>query len=115
MANKFQIWLMNQGYYRKEGSLVWWKADKRVDGSILAKKLDEWKSLEKIQHSTTNEANHVLAACKNAVQCSERMPTKAGFYKTNIGVCYLEEVLKGLGLKAGLSWQFGMTPEWWEE
>jgi hypothetical protein len=47
MANEFQIWLMNQGYYRKEGSLVWWKDDKIVDGAELRRKLNEWEALAK--------------------------------------------------------------------
>ena len=45
MANDFQKWLMNQGYYRKEGSLLWWKDDNIVNGAELSKKLNEWKAL----------------------------------------------------------------------
>jgi len=73
------------------------------------------KAETSINHENGNDANRLLAARKNAVLCAERMPTKAGYYRTNIGLLFLEEVPKGLGLKAGLSWQFGMTPEWWEE
>jgi len=47
MTNDFQIWLVNEGYYRKEGSLLWWKDDKIVNGSELYKKLNEWKVLTK--------------------------------------------------------------------
>ena len=47
MANDFQKWLMNQGYYRKEGSLLWWKDDNIVNGAELSKKLNEWKALKK--------------------------------------------------------------------
>jgi len=43
--NKFQSWLISQGYYRKEGSLVWWKSDKIVDGKELSAKLAEFNSL----------------------------------------------------------------------
>lgn len=46
-ANEFQIWLMSQGYYRKKGSLLWWKDDKIVGGAELSKKLNEWKALAK--------------------------------------------------------------------
>ncbi len=44
MANEFQIWLTNQGYYRKDKSLVWWKDGKIVDGAELSRKLNEWKA-----------------------------------------------------------------------
>lgn len=47
------------------------------------------------------------------VLCSERIPIKEGYYKTSMGIQYLEDAPQGLGIKAGLSWQFGMTPEWW--
>jgi hypothetical protein len=47
MANEFQIWLMKQGYYRNNDSLVWWKDDKMVDGKELNRKLNQWKSLTK--------------------------------------------------------------------
>ena len=57
----------------------------------------------------------LLAVPKNAVLCTERMPTEGGYYKTNLGLCFLEYVPTGLGLKSGLRWQFGLTPEWWEE
>lgn len=73
-----------------------------------------------MQEVTINQENPVIgnvlvAARKNAVLCAERMPTKSGYYRTNIGVCYLEHVPSGLGLKAGLRWQFGATPQSWEE
>ena len=45
MENQFQTWLKAQGYYRKEGSLMWWKNDEHVHGSELSLKLNEWKSL----------------------------------------------------------------------
>jgi hypothetical protein len=43
MENQFQIWLKSKGYYRKEGSLIWWKNDKIVTGKELSDKLNEWK------------------------------------------------------------------------
>lgn len=68
-----------------------------------------------INHENGNDANRLLAARKNTVLCTERMPTKAGYYRTNIGLVFLEQVPQRLGLKAGFLWQFGQTPEWWEE
>lgn len=69
--------------------------------------------------STNNEngngTNGLLAARKNTVLCAERMPTKSRYYKTNIGIVFLEQVPHGMGLKSGLYWQFNQTPEWWEE
>ncbi len=41
MANDFQKWLINQGYYRKEGSLLWLKNGEVVKGRELSKKLNE--------------------------------------------------------------------------
>lgn len=43
--NKFQLWLISLGYYREEGSGVWWYDNKVVYGAELAKKLEEFKSL----------------------------------------------------------------------
>lgn len=43
MSNDFQTWLKNQGYYRKEGSFLWWKDEKHVSGEEFSKKLHEWK------------------------------------------------------------------------
>lgn len=45
MANDFQKWLMSQGYYRKKGSLLWYKDGVIVRGRDLGKKLHEWKEL----------------------------------------------------------------------
>jgi hypothetical protein len=45
--NEFQKWLIKQGYYRSEKSLVWKKNDEIVDGAELSKKLDEWKKSNK--------------------------------------------------------------------
>lgn len=42
--NEFQIWLNSQGYYRKEGSLVWYIADRVVSGKELSDKLNEFKN-----------------------------------------------------------------------
>ena len=44
MGNAFQQWLVSQGYYRKEGSLLWWKNDKIVSGKELSDKLNEYKN-----------------------------------------------------------------------
>ena len=73
----------------------------------------EHKNLNK--QETANSDLGAVSGCKNVVLSAERMPTKEGYYKTNIGIQYIENVPEGLGIKAGLSWQFGMTPEWWEE
>lgn len=35
---------MSQGYYRKKGSLLWWKNNKVVGGKVLHQKLMEYKS-----------------------------------------------------------------------
>jgi len=45
MANEFQIWLINQGYNRKDGILEWMKGGKIVSGKELSVKLNEWKAL----------------------------------------------------------------------
>ncbi len=45
MPNDFQIWLMSQGYYRKDGDLEWMKDGVVVSGNELYHKLNEWKKL----------------------------------------------------------------------
>lgn len=44
MANDFQKWLMEQGYYRENGG-VWMKDGLIVSGKKLNEKLNEWKAL----------------------------------------------------------------------
>jgi hypothetical protein len=48
-------WLINQGYYSKQGSLVWWKNDKIADGDELRRKLNEWKALANTNKKTNNK------------------------------------------------------------
>lgn len=43
--NNFQSWLIDEGYYRAEGSLVWLKNEMKVSGAELSIKLNEWKAL----------------------------------------------------------------------
>jgi len=45
MANDFQKWLMEQGYYRENGGGAWMKDEMIVSGKELNNKLKEWKML----------------------------------------------------------------------
>ena len=45
MANDFQKWLMQQGYYRENGISAWMKDGLIVSGKELNDKLNEWKTL----------------------------------------------------------------------
>lgn len=46
MANDFQLWLMEQGYYRdKTSGGAWAKDGNIVSGKELNDKLNEWKLL----------------------------------------------------------------------
>ncbi len=46
MANEFQIWLKNQGYYRSTNTLGWMKNGTEVSGKELFEKLNEFKQLK---------------------------------------------------------------------
>lgn len=43
MKNDFQKWLMDQGYYRENGSGAWMKDGLIVSGKELNDKLNDWK------------------------------------------------------------------------
>lgn len=45
--NKFQKWLMSQGYYRYDSDLEWLKDGEIVTGKHLLVKLNEFKALAK--------------------------------------------------------------------
>lgn len=45
--NEFQKWLTEQGFYRVEGSLVWYFDNKQATGEQLCEKLEEFKKLKK--------------------------------------------------------------------
>jgi hypothetical protein len=57
-----------------------------------------------------DQQNQQTSTRINVVLCSERIPTKEGYYRTNIGIVFLQRIPYGLGLKADLYWQFGQTP-----
>ena len=42
--NDFQKWLISQGYYRKKGSLLWYKGGVLCEANDLHKKLREFKN-----------------------------------------------------------------------
>lgn len=46
MSNPFQIWLMSQKYYRKEGSLLWYRDNLLVKAKELSGKLREFKNIK---------------------------------------------------------------------
>lgn len=62
------------------------------------------------QQSNQNESTR---AKTKEIRCENEMPTTCGYYETNIGTIFLELVPENVGLKCGLKWQFGATPEWW--
>ena len=46
MPIDFQEWLIDQGYYRNAGSLIWWYNGEMVGGAELCGKLNEWKAMD---------------------------------------------------------------------
>lgn len=42
-GNDFQKYIQSLGYYRKEGSSLWWKEGEIVSGKVFVKLLDDFR------------------------------------------------------------------------
>ncbi len=62
--NEFQKWLTEQGFYRVEGSLVWYLDGEHVSGAKLAHLLEEYKKTTTMS-DLTKGVEHGIAEMQN--------------------------------------------------